>query len=267
MPPASDVLTETSTTTETVDTSTNTVPEWMNGADPELIEYANKRGPEFAKDPKNVLKSYRELEQKATWHDAVRIPKKAEDAAGWEKAYKTWGRPDAPEGYELPGEGEPIKAAAALFHGAGLSKAQAQKVAAGWQEFQEAETKAAAEVTQTRILAEQGELAAEWGGLATQNMEIAKRGYVALGLTKEQVDEIETTVGHKAVMMIAFKAGQLVSEDGGTGTNAGGANSPSSAQAAINAIATDPVQMEMLRKGDPALNARWEALHKLAYGS
>jgi hypothetical protein len=245
-------------------------PEWLAGAEPDLVEYVGKRG-EAWKSPVALAKSYRELEQKATWHDAVRLPKDANDQAGWDKVFSALGRPETPDGYELPAiEGadpELPKAAAQWFHAAGVSKQQAGKILEGWNSFQEAQTKAAVDAGRQRNEQEFSEVKASWGTQEPANLELSRRGLRSIGLEGETLEQIETVIGARKLMELALRAGQLTREDAGVGeTNKSGLpGTPAAAQAQIKSAQDDKEFMAKVNSGDAAANARMDALYKAAY--
>ena len=86
------------------------------------------------------------------------MPGKDATPEQWGEFYKQVGRPDAPEGYELPvpegDDGAFAKQASGWMHEAGLSKDQAAKLAVKWNELaatqQAAQTKAEADAAQAQ---------------------------------------------------------------------------------------------------------------------
>lgn len=143
--------------------------------------------------------------------------------------------PESPDGYTLPvPEGEDgafAKTAAAWFHEAGIPPAQAEKLAAKWNEFAAAQNKtrvdseAAAEAqAEARFKEEDAGLRKEWGDKYDANIELGKRAFREFGFTPDIVDAVEDKVGPAQLFKIFAKIGSGLGED--TGVGLGGSNTP-----------------------------------------
>lgn len=124
------------------------------------------------------------------------IPAEGASDEEWNKFYTALGRPDNPDGYELPEiEGmpdgfdiSPFKAkAAGMFHAAGLSKAQSAKL---WQAFVKEEV-GAATASREANEAQQKELDAQYDELAKKHLgdDVDAKQQVALNLINSTVPE------------------------------------------------------------------------------
>jgi hypothetical protein len=132
--------------------------------------------------------------------------------------------PETPEGYSLPvpegDNGEFAKTASAWFHEAGIPPAQAEKLAAKWNEFaaaQQAEAKANEEAAEAQAEARYKEedtaLRKEWGDKYDSNIELGKRAYREFGFDAELVDAMEAKVGPAKLFKLFASIGQKIGED------------------------------------------------------
>lgn len=140
--------------------------------------------------------------------------------------------PESADGYTLPvpegSDGAFAKTASAWFHEAGIPPAQAEKLAAKWNEFSAASqaeaTQAAADAekqAEASFKADDSALRKEWGSKYDSNIELGKRAYREFGFTNDVVDAIEAKVGSAQLFKIFAKIGQGLGEDTALGLGNG----------------------------------------------
>jgi hypothetical protein len=184
------------------------------------------------------------------------------------------GVPPAANGYKLPEalrEDPVAKAFVDVAHKAGYTQkqlepvfefVQQQSTALQAREEQERETKAQADVQA---------LEQEWGQEFQLRTEAARRAVRELGLTPEEAQSVERTLGVKRAASMFFEIGKRLLEDrpeGMSGSSGGGAKfglSPTEARGRIGALQKDTEFAGRLLKGDASAKAEWDNLHKIAY--
>lgn len=139
--------------------------------------------------------------------------------------YGKLGRPETADKYELAvpeGYDDSFpKAMAPIMFEAGLSQAQAAKLAEGWNGFISAK---AAEVEKAYHAAqdkEMAELQTEWGADYDKNEEIARQAARKYGLDNDTLVKLERAMGSKALMNFMYKIGSTLMDAPIKGTNAG----------------------------------------------
>lgn len=162
--------------------------------------------------------------------DAVTMPGKDATPEQWAEFYAKL-RPETAEAYELPvpegDDGAFAKEASTWMHEAGLSKEQAGKLAAKWNEMTAKQQQAAmdaeaaeAQAQHAKNTAEQGELQKEWGQNFDANMHQAKMA-VQQFLPKDQAGDIigaiESKVGYKATIQFLQNIGARLGEHDAAG--------------------------------------------------
>lgn len=91
------------------------------GSDPELAPLAEK----FA-DEKALAKAWKEADKLI--NSTQRAPREDAPVEDWQKFWGKLGRPENPDGYELP-DGDPLRALAPVAHETGLTKKQMKALA------------------------------------------------------------------------------------------------------------------------------------------
>lgn len=240
---------------------------WLDGiTDPELRGYAEVKG---WKDPLAVLDGYRNLE-KLVGLEKLPMPKGPDDAEGLARVYDALGRPKSADEYKLPvPEGAPTEfatAASKVFHEAGLSAAQATKVAEWYNGQVQAQVAAQTEAFQRQTEQQLAALRTEWGAAFEQQVEIGRRAVREFGLG-EQLGSLEQALGTAGLLKLMTTLGAKLGEDtfeAGQG-GAGGAMTPAAAQARIAALKADPDWSARYLKGGAAERAELEKLMTFAY--
>lgn len=152
----------------------------------------------------------------------LEMPRGEDDKEGYDRLYKTLGRPDAPEGYELAslvGEGESdpafMNGMAQAMHEAGLSTSQAHKLTGAYQQFYEK----ALEEAGKRHQAEWAE-AEEFFNSNDENRAVkeqALRGFRLFDLPDEDAKRvslaIEGALGVKSAVELFARIGKKLGED------------------------------------------------------
>lgn len=215
------------------------------------------QGKQFA-DVDTALSSYRSLEG-IIGRERLAVPKDAEDQSAYDAIYKTLGRPDSPDKYELPEnskiDGDQWKVFAPIFHEAGVSQNQAAQILSAY-EARATELHEAAEVERTnQETAQIAALEKEWGSAHEANTDIASRAFRALGLDEAMSDKIEQALGYDATMKLFHKIGSGMSEsrliqDGRPG-DAGAGSTLEGAQNKLDALLNDKEFTERYNNSDP----------------
>ena len=210
-------------------------------------------------DLNTALTSYRSLEG-VMGRERLAIPKDGEDAPAYDAIYKTLGRPDNAEGYKLP-EGSKIsgdewKVFAPIFHEAGVSQSQAEKILGAY-EKRAGEISAAAEVERgNQEQAQVKQLTDEWGSANEANSDIASRAFRALGIDEATSDAIESAIGYYKTMKLFHAIGAGMSEpalrqDGKAGDAAGQSGTVESLQRKMKDLFADQAFMDKYTHSDP----------------
>lgn len=217
----------------------------------ELREWvANKA---FA-DPITALESAYNLEKLvgAPPDQIIKLPK-PDDAAAWDQVWNRLGRPEKPEGYELPvpvgADGKPSEAdakfsqfVAGVFHKAGLPKAMAQAIAKQVNEYSAQQRQAYVQELETRANQELEALKAEWGQEYDKRAEWGRRGLKAYGekagLTGDDLNALENAIGTAKMLKLFVALGETTGEHdfGGGGEGGGSALTPQQAKAKIDEL-------------------------------
>lgn len=168
---------------------------------------------------------------KAEAAPALAMPGKDATPEEWAAFYGQLGRPETPEGYELPlpegDDGAFAKEMAPILHKHGVTAAQAKGLAEDWNAMVQAQ-QAQAEAAEAQRLAaldsknraEAAELANEWGQANQANMHFAK---LAVGqfFPKEKaagiISAIESQVGYKETIKFLYGIGKGLGEHDAAG--------------------------------------------------
>ncbi len=247
---------------------------WYGGFDPDLRGYIETKG--FPADDKGLsalATGYRNLEKHlgVPAEQLLKLPKDENDKETWNKIYDRLGRPAKPEEYELPlpdgDTGDYAKFIAAAMHELGITKKQAQTLAAKQNEYVATQEARAAEAYQTAIKEQDGALHTKWGAAYDKNVQIARGAFAELGVHGEAVDALEKAIGFAGVMEMFYNIGAKIGEDkfvSGEGTPGfSGTMSPAAAQARLDAIKSDPILSAKYIAGDAALRTEMDNLHKM----
>lgn len=218
------------------------------------------RGKQFA-DVNLLLASHRSLEG-LVGRQRLAVPNGPEDKEAWEAIYRTSGRPDKPEGYKLKDgskiNGDEFKAFQPIFHEAGVSQAQAERILEAY-EKRAGEQFAAADVERANAEKLQVEkLDKEWGSQAEANKDVASRAFRQLGMDEAMSDKIEAAIGYEATMKLFHAIGSGMKEPAfhQDGAKGGSHNMGGTLEGERNKLQTlfkDEPFMKRYMNGDPRI--------------
>lgn len=239
--------------------------------DQDLRGFVQTRG---WKDPGSLAESYRNLE-KLTGVPADKIIKLPgeDDTEGWNSVWGRLGRPETPDGYNLPlPDGVPgdfAKTAAAKFHELGIPAKQAEALTAWWNEQSTTAQQQQMQAREQQAEIDLNQLRQEWGQTYDAEIEKARRAVRQFGVEQEQLQKIEDAIGTAQLMKLWAKIGNSLGEasfEGGeTGAKSFGV-SKDAAVAKINALKSDQAWTAKYLSGDAQAKAEMERLMQLAYG-
>lgn len=220
-----------------------------------------------------VIPMYRNAEKKlgVPADQLLQLPKDG-DAEGFKAVMAKLGAPETPDGYGLKvPEGQPdgfLKTAVGWFHELGIPKRQAEGLAGKWNEY--LTTQQAAREQQLNDRAEQDikALKTEYGEDYDKNVELARRVRRAAGISDQEAQQIEDTIGLGRAMKVFAELGKAMGEHRFAGSEQGGQTfglSPESARARITDLKKDSAWMAAYLSGDADKKAEWTRLHKVAF--
>lgn len=165
---------------------------------------------------------------------ALTMPGKDATPEEWSAFYAQIGRPETPEGYELPvpegDSGEFAKQMAPILHKHGVSAEQAKGLAADWNAMvaaQVAEMDAAdaahAVAMNSKNTAEAAALKNEWGQAHDANMHFAKlavQQFMPADKAGDVIAAIESKLGYKATIQFLHGIGKGLGEHDAAGMGA-----------------------------------------------
>lgn len=195
----------------------------------------------------------------------IRMPK-PDDKAGWDGVWNKLGRPEKPEGYELPlpagDDGSFGKVAAGWFHSAGVPKGAAQSIAKAWNEHIGGLVEQQRQQAEQKATAELNTLKSEWGNEFTKNEEFARRGLRAYGkqagLDDNDLLTLEYAIGTSKMLRMFKSLGEATKEGDFHGRENGGdpgfgGMTPAAARAKLDEARQKRVKNEMTEKDYLAL--------------
>ena len=249
-----------------------TTPDWTASFDDGTRGVIQNKG---WKSPADVVGSYTNLEKLLGADKAGRAivpPKDDAKPEEWGQFYTKLGRPETADAYKLPvpegDSGEFAKTAAGWFHEAGLNQKQAEGLSGKWNELQPAMKQ-----QHDGKLAQQAEidiqdLKKSWGKDFELQSELARRAMRESGLTAEEGEKIERSLGVKKAAEVFASLGKQFAEapiKGGEGVRGTFGLTPESAKAQIIAKQTDAEWVAKYMNGNADARAEFDRLHKIAY--
>lgn len=265
-------------TTQTTQTAQTTqAPDWTAGlSDEHKGVVQNKQWNGVGA----VLESYVNLEKLtgAPADQIIRLPGKDAKPEDWRK--NVWGRlglPTDAKGYaiEIPktgGDPALVEWARTTMHEIGVPKGMGEALAKKFMEHVAGATEKYGQERSTKNEAGKLALGKEWGAAHDQNIGIAKKAAGALGVTAEQIDQLEQVMGYDGVMKFFHSAGSKIGEDsfisgdgkGGSKVTTVGALTPAAARDRLNQLKTDKAWVAKYASGDAEAKAEMERLQKWA---
>lgn len=239
----------------------------------DLRAFAENKG---VKEPEQMASMYHNLEKMFGADKAGRtvvLPGPDADADAMGEFYGKLGRPETAEGYALPvpegQDGAMAAWAGGVFHKHGLTPAQAQGVAAEWNEHVAAMSGAAAAESGETAANAEAELRREWGAAYDQKMTGMDSTAAALDINTDQLLGLRSAMGPAAALRFVDQLASKLGEDMVVnGESAEGALTPASAIEAMNAMWGDPeVSKALMDRGHPqhkAMVAKKSALAQQA---
>lgn len=228
------------------------------------------------KSPADAVGSYMNLEKLLGADKAGRAivpPKDDAPAEEWSAFWGKMGRPETPDGYQLPvPEGDPgefAKTASTWFHEAGIPAKQATALVEKWNEYQQATAQQMEAEWQQKSALDVQELQKAWGPQFDAQAEISRRAIREAGLTQEQAVAIERAIGIKAAAEAFSKLGRAFVEapmKGGEGRAMSFGGTPDDAKARIAALRQDPGWSAKYINGDADARSEFDRLHQIAFG-
>lgn len=217
-------------------------------------------------DPDTAIASFRELEARFLAGDKLVVPKDGDAPEVVDAFYKAIGRPDAPDGYEIPAiEGHEIDQGLAdamreAAFKAGVPKAAFEQLVQQFNQYGQQLIEGSADAALQAKKEGSEALRREWGPNFAANVSHANKAMTALELSPEDVTRMEAGLGTADTMKLLAKIGMGVGEDAlvGGGT-ARFQMSLADAQAELASM-KEGEKAQKLMKGDPDLTARRKVL-------
>ena len=178
--------------------------------------------------------------------EALALPGKDATPEDWAEFYAKIGRPETPDGYDLPlpegDDGAFAQQMAPILHKHGVTAEQAKGLANDWNALVAAQQAEAAKAEQAEIArldqqnkAEATELRNEWGAQHDANMHFAKLAAQQFFPSEQApavISAIESVLGYKATIQVLHQIGRGLGEHdaAGLGGSGGGAAPKSAAE-------------------------------------
>ncbi|MFN3991228.1 MAG: hypothetical protein ACK4IS_13330 [Erythrobacter sp.] len=217
-------------------------------------------------DIDTAISSFRELEARFLAGDKLVLPKEGDAPEVIDAFHKAIGRPDAPDGYEIPAiEGGEIDQGLADRMRQAAFKAGVPKNAfeALVQEFNQYGKELIEQAGDAAINAKKEgseALRREWGDKFAANVSHANKAMTALELDADYVTRMEAGLGTADTMKLLAKIGMGIGEDALIGGGSGRFQmSKAEAQAELASM-KEGEKAQKLIKGDPDLTARRKML-------
>lgn len=249
------------------------VPQGWGDLTPDLASVVQNKG---WQSPVDALTSYTNLEKLLGADKAGRAlvpPKDDAPPEEWNAFWGKLGRPDAPDGYQLPlpegDTGEFAKTAAEWFHEVGLPAKQAVALTEKWNAYQQAQAEAAQAQFEQQSAVDVQALQSAWGQQFDAQVELGRRAIREAGLTPEQAMAIERAIGVENAAKAFAKLGAQYAEapiKGGEGQARSFGATPEDAKARIAALRNDQQWTARYLNGDADARAEFERLHQIAFG-
>jgi hypothetical protein len=225
-----------------------------------------------------LAKAHRSLESHlgAPADRLLRLPRDEKDAEGWNKVLTALGRPEKADGYDdLPAPDAGAEDLRDWFkgvaHEAGLTKAQARKLAEKFVGFAKEHTEKAAQGKSGDLELAARRIREKWGNEHDANMGHAERAVKRLGWSDEALTELRDggpAGAERALEMLAY-IGRNLKEDGfpapGATASTPFGGTPQAHQAAWQIAMSDRDFMSKVNSGDPVAVREFRRLSELAY--
>jgi hypothetical protein len=255
---------------------------WFSGADQETTGWLQNRGWDKV-DAKtaalNAIKSYREAEKHigAPPDQIIRMPKDSNDKDGWSKLYSRLGVPDKSDAYNFDDvkfsdgasvDQDLVNTVRELAHSNHMTPDAALSVAKTIVNMVE---KAEAQETDSynmKLEQEKQALRTNWGGNAAANLVTAQNAAAKLGITSDELQVLEKTVGYSRVMEMFRQVGSRMSEPGFVNGNqqTSGVMTQQQAAAQLEVLENDSQFKNKLFEGDANALQQFHNLTRIKSG-
>lgn len=245
---------------------------WHGITDAEIASYIDNKG---WKAPADVVASYRGAE-KLIGRDpnTLLVLPRADDPEGFRAVAAKLGMPEKATEYKLHTlEGtdpDPnyVGHVQEVFHKAGLTKAQAEAISKGHNEFMAKAAAQAAKDYDLNVQSDKAALQKEWGGGYDRMMGRAQLAARTLGIPAAAIDALEQAMGYAGTMKMFAEVGGKLGEDGFTGGSGAvrfsSQMTPAEAQAEWDAMkADDKARAALFDNNHPGHKAAKEKQAKL----
>ncbi len=233
--------TETTNTAAATDTTTATESPFYSGFNDDLKGFIETKGYE---SPEAIATALREYDLKGDMNK-VALPDFADEAATNE-FYKTLGRPDTADAYELPElpEGLPMEKETEQWKREtafklGLNQKQATELANSLSGMFEETIQNHSDMIEQRSIEQEKELKKEWGNDFDMRVELAKRAANEIGF-KDELPALEQALGTGKAMKLLYEVGKFYKEGNAPDNIPNSVSmSPAMATAEINKLMAD----------------------------
>ena len=269
-------------TTTAAAATTTAAAAWHSGLDAEIIGHIQNRGLTLD-DPKlvvdNLAKAHREATSKlgVPPDQLLRMVKPDSPEADVKAFWTKLGAPNDPKEYDFSAiktaDGKDVApeladALRASFARRFVPKDTAAEIAKDVLKFNESEASKQAADKTAKLEVERAQLKSDWKQDYEGNLYVAKQGAKALGLTPEQVNELENLIGYKAIMTAMHRVGSLGKEASfitGGGNNTG-AMTREQATARKADLMADKAWAAKYVNGDTAARTEMLSLNRIITG-
>lgn len=239
----------------------------------ELRGWAENKG---FKTPEAALDSYRNLEKMFGADKAGRtvvLPGENAEPQEREDFFNKLGRPESPDKYEIAtpddADTEFVDWFKMTAHKHGLTASQAKAFAEEYNGFVENRMTADTDRQSADITASMEALDKEWGQAKPAKLHAAKSAAAEFGVTKEQIDAMESAMGYGSVMKLFAAIGERVGETPGL-ANGGDTNfssmTPEAAKQRLADLQSDQAWMKMYMNGSKTHFDQFDRLQRIAHG-
>lgn len=203
----------------------------------------------------------------------LRLPDFAKaDKTEMDAFYNKLGRPETPDDYELEvPEGAPTEFAdwaKGQFHELGLNKDQAKALSVKWNEYVGQMNQKQIEQMHAQAAEGEAELRREWGASYEKQLGMAKNAAQAFGVTADELDKLEMSMGYKGVMGFMARLGARMGESEYISTDSKssfGSMTPAAAASRIASLRGDNAWVSKYLNGNIEARQEMETLMKQAY--
>lgn len=242
---------------------------WTSELPDELKGYVQTKG---FKDPAAVLESYRNFEKLhgVPADRLIRLPETLEGAEA-RAIFEKLGRPHDAKDYsikveEFAGGQELGEWFRSIADRANWTQKQLDSFVDAWNERSKNWQTSETEKAEATYIEQEQSLKRSWGLAYDQNINLAKQGALAIGLSPENVDALEAAMGYEKTMLMLHKLGSATGESKFvSGQSAGGVMSADAAKAKIQELMGDSAFIRRYSKGDAEARRQMDHLHQAAY--